>query len=72
VEVWAMDINSLTWPLVFYSRRKFDCKTRIIPQFMLAIYNNKGLGNSVPAAAVKQRGRALSMMTGRKGCVGGY
>jgi len=30
------------------------------------------LGNSVPAAAVKQRGRALIIMTGRKGYVGGH
>ena len=27
--------------------------------------------NYVPAAAVKRRGRALSGITGRKGCVGG-
>jgi hypothetical protein len=30
------------------------------------------LGNSVPAAAVKQRERALIMITGCKGFVGGY
>jgi len=32
----------------------------------------KVLGNSVPAAAGIQRVRALFMMTGRKGCVGGF
>ena len=36
------------------------------------LQTNKVLGNSVPAAAVKQRGQALNMMTGRKGCVDGY
>jgi len=30
------------------------------------------LGNSVPAAAVIQRGQTLSMLTGRKECVGGH
>jgi hypothetical protein len=30
------------------------------------------VGNSVPAAAVKQRRRAVFMMTGRKELVGGH
>ena len=32
----------------------------------------KAPANYVPAAAVIHRGQALSGMTGRKGCVGGY
>lgn len=31
----------------------------------------RALGNSVPAAAGRQRERALSLLAGRKGCVGG-
>ena len=38
----------------------------------LTLVAEKAPANSVPAAAVIRRVRALFGMTGRKGCVGGY
>ena len=38
---------------------------------MLIVAEEEGTANSVPAAAVIQRSRALFGFTGRKGCVGG-
>jgi len=38
----------------------------------MAFYEREVLGNSVPAAAVKQRGQTLISLTGCKGYVGGY
>lgn len=68
-----MGFNSLTWHLFFSRDDGSDCKPRKgILKFSIFYTVNKVLGNSVPAAAVKQRGRALNTMTGRKGCVGGY
>ena len=37
----------------------------------LIVAEEEGTANSVPAAAVIQRSRALFGFTGRKGCVGG-
>ena len=37
----------------------------------MTVLYKKAPANYVPAAAVIRRGRALSGMTGRKGCVGG-
>ena len=37
----------------------------------LIVAKEEGTANSVPAAAVIQRSRALFGFTGRKGCVGG-
>ena len=37
----------------------------------MTVPGKKAPANYVPAAAVIRRGRALSGMTGRKGCVGG-
>ena len=37
----------------------------------LIVPEEEGTANSVPAAAVIQRSRALFGFTGRKGCVGG-
>ena len=37
----------------------------------LIVVKEEGTANSVPAAAVIQRSRALFGFTGRKGCVGG-
>ena len=37
----------------------------------LIVMKEEGTANSVPAAAVIQRSRALFGFTGRKGCVGG-
>jgi hypothetical protein len=38
----------------------------------LIVAEEEGTANSVPAAAVIQRSRALFGFTGRKGCVGGW
>ena len=38
----------------------------------LIVTEEEGTANSVPAAAVIQRSRALFGFTGRKGCVGGW
>ena len=38
----------------------------------MTVTREKAPANSVPAAAVIQRGLALFGITGRKGCVGGY
>ena len=38
----------------------------------LMVPNEEAPANYVPAAAVIRRGRALSGITGRKGCVGGF
>jgi hypothetical protein len=37
----------------------------------LMVCGEEGTANSVPAAAVRQRSRALFGFIGRKGCVGG-
>ena len=42
----------------------------IIPEELI-VAKEEGTANSVPAAAVIQRSRALFGFTGRKGCVGG-
>ncbi len=38
----------------------------------MTVPNEEAPANYVPAAAVIHRGRALSGITGRKGCVGGF
>ena len=38
----------------------------------LTVPGEEATANSVPAAAVRQRWRALFGITGRKGCVGGW
>ena len=38
----------------------------------MTLLTEKAPANYVPAAAVIRKGRALSGMTGRKGCVGGF
>jgi hypothetical protein len=72
VEVWAMDCKSLTWPLSFSREENLIVKRDGRNNMRCAPINNIVLGNSVPAAAVKQRGRALIITTGRKGYVGGH
>src|SRR5690606_12493931 len=39
---------------------------------MMTVLKEEAPANYVPAAAVIRRGRALSGITGRKGCVGGH
>ena len=45
--------------------------TRLGNELSVMVPYQKAPANYVPAAAVIRRGRALSGMTGRKGCVGG-
>ena len=47
-------------------------KCCILIQCNLIVAEEEGTANSVPAAAVIQRSRALFGFTGRKGCVGGW
>ncbi len=39
---------------------------------IMTVLEEEAPANYVPAAAVIRRGQALSGITGRKGCVGGY
>jgi hypothetical protein len=53
---------------------KFCCKGRMVVignDHDLTVPYQKAPANYVPAAAVIRRGRALSGIIGRKGCVGG-
>ena len=38
----------------------------------MTVPNEEALTNFVPAVAVKRRGQVLFVLTGCKGCVGGY
>ena len=49
----------------------FVNKPFLITLERLIVTEEEGTANSVPAAAVIQRSRALFGFTGRKGCVGG-
>jgi len=51
--------------------RSSDCKP-LFPGTIMTVPGESAPANSVPAAAVRRRGRALSGITGRKGRVGGY
>ena len=50
----------------------FANKPRGLTDRGLIVAEEEGTANSVPAAAVIQRSRALFGFTGRKGCVGGW
>ena len=52
-------------------RRFSDCKPLSSGTKDVTVPEEEAPANYVPAAAVIRRGRALSGMTGRKGCVGG-
>ena len=52
-------------------RRSSDCKLLFLVTKEVTVAKEKAPANYVPAAAVIRRGRALSGITGRKGCVGG-
>ena len=52
-------------------RRFSDCKLLSFGKIM-TVPNEEATANYVPAAAVTRRWQALSGITGRKGCVGGY
>ena len=52
-------------------RRSSDCKL-LSPGTIMTVPGKKAPANYVPAAAVIRREQALSGMTGRKGCVGGF
>lgn len=70
MEDWATSRKGLTWLLFLLPHEdnlivKVDVNlTKMLEKIVL--------GNSVPAAAAKQRGQALFMVTGLKGCVGGH
>ena len=49
----------------------FAINPRYLKDGELMVAEEEGTANSVPAAAVIQRSRALFGFTGRKGCVGG-
>ena len=49
----------------------FANKTYVLTKRELIVAKEEGTANSVPAAAVIQRSRALFGFIGRKGCVGG-
>ena len=49
----------------------FANKPGCLRDVRLIVAEEEGTANSVPAAAVIQRSRALFGFTGRKGCVGG-
>ena len=51
--------------------RWFHCKALWSGTNTMTVPEEQAPANYVPAAAVIRRGRALSGMTGRKGCVGG-
>ena len=53
-------------------RRFSDCKLLICGKKKVMVPQEQATANYVPAAAVIRRWQALSGMTGRKGCVGGY
>ena len=48
-----------------------DCKPLSLVTKEVTVAKEEAPANYVPAAAVIRRGRALSGITGRKGCVGG-
>ena len=52
-------------------RRSSDCKHLSYGKKKVTVPWEEAPANYVPAAAVIRRGRALSGITGRKGCVGG-
>ena len=52
-------------------RRFSDCKPLSLVTIM-TVAKEEAPANYVPAAAVIRRGLALSGITGRKGCVGGF
>ncbi len=49
----------------------FAIKAHCLRDDVLIVAEEEGTANSVPAAAVIQRSRALFGFTGRKGCGGG-
>ena len=52
-------------------RRLSGCKPLSLVTKKMTVAKEEAPANYVPAAAVIRRGRALSGITGRKGCVGG-
>ena len=48
-----------------------DCKLLSLGKKQMTVPEEEAPANYVPAAAVIRRERALSGITGRKGCVGG-
>ncbi len=56
---------------VYYDRKLLSLENKAIFIYSLIVFEEEGAANSVPAAAVIQRPRALFGITGRKGCVDG-
>ena len=50
----------------------FAIKPYVLIERKLIVAEEEGTANSVPAAAVRQRSRALGGITGLKACVGGF